>query len=338
MTMSPWLDTKIALFHSAMDATPAKTVTVGAILQAIQTGAYRHNIERLRHLCATRGKDAYNAAKARLDAVTFCGNFAPTRTKANLVQHSGLIHGDLDHLPDVPTMKQTLCADAHTAYCFISPSGDGLKLGVCVAPVADDAAYKQTWHAVADYYQQRYGVTWDPSGKDISRLCFVSLDPALFVNVAVQPFPIPPPPAEAPRPLVVPSLRHLIPGDRREYYARQVLDTATKLLDASTPGNRHYWRRKAAYLLGGYVSGGILSASEAQEALEAAVTRNTAQKARAMKTIAACFEAGKKVPITPAVLERAHREWLAAHGYVPRRAPGCTSPYQRGVFARLRRW
>jgi hypothetical protein len=106
-------------------------VTVGAVLEAIRTGAYRQTIERLRHLRAVKSDEVYKAAKARLAAATFGGTFAPRRSKATLVQHSSIVHGDLDHLADVQGVSQALCANVHTAYCFVSPSGNGLKLGVC---------------------------------------------------------------------------------------------------------------------------------------------------------------------------------------------------------------
>src|SRR5262245_32845183 len=129
-----WLDASISLFRGATDAQPVRTVATGTVLDAIRTGAYRVPIERLRSLRTTRGQAAYNTAKQRLEALTFGGTFAPTRSKATLVQHSSLVHGDLDHLGNVQATKQTLCVAPYTAYCFISPGGDGLKLGVVVAP------------------------------------------------------------------------------------------------------------------------------------------------------------------------------------------------------------
>ena len=71
-------------------------------------------------------------------------------------------------------------------YCFVSPSGDGLKVGVRIPLVPNDTTYKKYWQAIANYYQHRYGVTWDPSGKDICRLCYVSWDPDLYYNPEAQ--------------------------------------------------------------------------------------------------------------------------------------------------------
>lgn len=314
VTMSTLCDAQVSLFRGATDARPVWTVIIGAVLDDIQAGTHRQAIERLRDLRTTQGQAAYNAAKQYLVAVTLGGTFAPKRSKTTLVQHSGLVHGDIDHLADAQAMKAVLCADASTAYCFVSPSGDGLKLGVPIAPVADDAVYKHAWQTVANYYQQHYGVTWDPSEKDICRLCFVSWDPDCYVNPDAQLFPVPLAPAvQGPRQQTPPFPRLVVSGDRCDWYARQALDTAVKMIDASPPGNRHQARTRAAYLLGGYVAGGLLTRDEALDALEAAVQRNTAHLQPSLKTIEACLEAGMQEAITLEELEQERRQWVATN-------------------------
>ena len=239
--MSAFYDAPISFFHGVTNARPAQTITIGAALDAIRAGTYRAQIEQLRQLRITQGQAVYNAVKQQLDAVTFGGTFAPTRRKATLVQHSGLVHGDIDHLADAQAMKARLCADPYTACCFISPSGDGLKRDVLIVPVADDTAYKHAWQTVADYFHAQYGVTWDPSGKDVCRLCLLSLDPALYVNPDTQPFPVPPVPAAVPHrhtPLTpqhtVPSApQRAVPSRHRDYSAHQALDTAVRMIDNS---------------------------------------------------------------------------------------------------------
>jgi hypothetical protein len=178
--------------------------------------------------------------------------------------------------------------------------------------VPDDAAYKHAWQAVADYYRQQHGVTWDPSGKDICRLCFVSWDPALYLNPEAQPFSVAARGTTAPRPPIAPP-QYAMSSDRRDYYARQALTTAARILATSSPGNRHHARTKAAYLLGGYVAGGLLSLEEARAALAVAVARNTAHFERSMQTIDACLAAGMQAAISLEELERERRAWLARH-------------------------
>jgi hypothetical protein len=159
--MSTFNHLRINLFRGSTNSQPVKVLSLAEALHAIQDGTYRQNVQQLRDILRTRGKPAYDAEKKQLDAVTFCGTFSPTRAKARLVEHNGIVHGDIDHLDDPQAVKQRLCADRYTVYCFDSPSGIGLKVGVRVKPVENDAAYKHAWQAVATYHQQHYGIVWD---------------------------------------------------------------------------------------------------------------------------------------------------------------------------------
>jgi len=304
----------VSLFAGSTHPEPVHVWTVGQVLDAIQHGTYQRPVQRLRELLRTQGKDAYDVAKKRLHGATFCGTFSPTRAKAHLHQHSGIVHGDLDHIEDVEAVKQRLCADPFTVYCFVSPSATGLKVGMHVDPAPDDGAYKHAWQAVADYHKHQYEIIWDPSGKDISRLCYLSHDPDLYRNPEAQRFPVPDPvPRPAPRPTASRTTFD-VPRDRREWYARQAIQTAVAMIDMSTPGHRHHARLRASELLGGYIAGHILTETEAYQALKEAVDRTSEHPERSMKTIAAGLQHGQKRPITLEELEAERRAWLTAPG------------------------
>jgi VirE N-terminal domain len=257
--------------------------------------------------------------------VTFGGTFAPSRAKPHLVRHSGIVHGDLDHLDDVDAIKARLAEDPHIVYVFISPSGTGLK-------VADDAAYKHAWQTVANAHRQTYGLTWDRSGKDISRLCYLSWDSSPYQNRDAITFPVPDPvPHPTPRP-TPPRLTFDISRERRERYAYRALETAVAMIDASAPGNRHDTRLRASELLGGYVAGGCLTHDEAWGGLAMAVARNTDDLDRAMKTIADGLQHGQARPITLGALEAERRDWLAAHGSLSRGCPSTAGTTNGGDF------
>ena len=302
--------TDVSVYRGSRHPRPVATRSLWHVLDAIRDGAHQPPVQRLRELLRTDGREAYNVTKRTLDAFTPCGTFFPTRAKAHLCSHSRIVHGDLDHLEDVQAVKQHLTADPHLVYCFVSPSGAGLKLGIRIDPVGDDTAYKRAWQAVAEAHQQAYGMTWDPSGKDVSRLCYVSWDRALYRNLNAQPFPVPDPapPAERPR---ASRVTCDLPHHRRERYAQRALRAAVAMIDASTPGNRHHHRLKASYLLGGYVAGGILREEEAYAVLAPVVARHTAHLERSLKTIADGLRDGQERPITLEDLEAERRDWLA---------------------------
>ncbi len=317
--MSTPLEAKIDYFRGVVNVVPFLTCTLMEFLGDIQQGIYKRQIEPLRRLLATGHHEGYKKAKTALDAITPCGSFYPTRGKDHLLIHSGIVHGDLDHLDDLQAAKHLVCSDPHTVYCFDSPGGAGLKIGVHVEPVADDPAYKHAWQTVATYYQ-KYNVAWDESGKDISRLCFVSFDPDCYINPEAMPFPIPVMIIPPPRPQT--SL-HALPSsaDQRQRYAQKALERATRMIDASTPGNLHFHRIRAAYLLGGYVAGGILDYEEAYATLATAVERNTSNLPKAIKDIVDCLEEGMHEPITLEALDLERRAWSRANGHAGPAAP-----------------
>ncbi len=249
--------TPLSLFRGSYDPTPADTRSLTQVLSAITSDTYAHQITWLRTTLQRHGKGIYDHYKKLLDAVTFGGTFAPTRAKHHLTQPSGLVHLDYDGVHDVAGVKQVLCGGDTVAYSFVSPSGQGLKVGVHVGQVADDGAYKHAWQVVADHFERQYGIIADQSGKDVSRLCFVSWDPEAYVHFDAEVFRVatmitPPPPPIGTR-------QTPPPGNRREQYLRDAITRAVSLIASSRPptrnrpGTRHRNRLRAARLLGGYV-------------------------------------------------------------------------------------
>ncbi|MBK8298833.1 MAG: hypothetical protein IPK91_16485 [Saprospiraceae bacterium] len=91
-------------------------------------------------------------------------------------------HLDFDKL--TPEQLQTAFAIiskiSYTALCFISPSGNGLKVFVEVSTELEyhDIAYLQ----VQKYYEDATGLKADPSCKDVTRLCFMEPRPKRIQN------------------------------------------------------------------------------------------------------------------------------------------------------------
>ncbi len=128
-----------------------------------------------------RSRAARQFKASTFDYCTFSGLFTTRNDKA-LVNHSGLLCIDFDHLQSVDLLRKQLLQDEYfdTQMLFVSPSGDGLKW---IIPIDT----KQTTHsnyfaAVANYILQTYGVAVDKSGRDISRACFLPHDPKAFIN------------------------------------------------------------------------------------------------------------------------------------------------------------
>jgi hypothetical protein len=99
-----------------------------------------------------------------------------------LAEYSNLIILDIDKLSadDLKTASNLANQDEFTYASFISPSGNGLKILVKIDTPKTE--HKESFLAVQDHYEKLLNLEIDKSGKDITRLCFYSFDPNLYLN------------------------------------------------------------------------------------------------------------------------------------------------------------
>lgn len=126
-------------------------------------------------------KAEYDQLKKKLPAVTWSGAF--TQRKADKIElYSGLMCIDIDKLPasKLELIKERLRLDQYTFLVFTSPSGNGLKVVIKVGGDTED--HTPNFLALEKYFYNEYNISIDQSGKDCSRLCFLSFDPYIFHN------------------------------------------------------------------------------------------------------------------------------------------------------------
>jgi hypothetical protein len=152
------------------------------ILTDIKTGKYRGPVTYIRKCLQEQKLESYEKAKKGLPAFTPSGQFEGGRNQETLKKYSGIIVLDFDKLTQeqLKNCRESSMDDPHTMALFISPSGNGLK--VFVQTQATPATHKDTFLKVQAYYEQLTGLSIDKSGKDFTRLCFMSLDPDLYHN------------------------------------------------------------------------------------------------------------------------------------------------------------
>ncbi len=160
------------------------------ILNDIKTGKYRGPVTYIRKCLQEQKLESYEKAKKGLPAFTPSGQFEGGRNQDTLIKYSGIIVLDFDKLSQEQLKKcrESSMDDPHTMALFISPSGNGLK--VFVQTQATAATHKDTFLKVQAYYEQLTSLSIDKSGKDFTRLCFMSLDPDLYHNPNSQVFTI----------------------------------------------------------------------------------------------------------------------------------------------------
>lgn len=119
--------------------------------------------------------------KKKLPAVTWSGTFSQRKAE-KIKEYSGLICIDIDKLEseELYRRRMELRSDPYTFVMFISPSGKGLKV---IVPVKGGVEKQLVnFLGLQQYYNDTYKIQIDQSGKDVSRLCFLSHDPEFYYD------------------------------------------------------------------------------------------------------------------------------------------------------------
>ena len=170
----------VTIFKNFNEVVEHKTIPM--ILDEIKTGTYKHAIVYLRKSLSENKLEAYEKAKKSLPAFTPSGKFIGGRKMEFLAEYSNYIILDIDKLqPEELAKVNHLARQCEFTYaCFVSPSGNGLKILVKVS--SSKAEHKETFLAIQDHYEKILNLEIDKSGKDITRLCFYSYDENVFIN------------------------------------------------------------------------------------------------------------------------------------------------------------
>jgi len=189
-TNEPTLSALTLSWVESATETETKDCTLKQVIAAIRSDIFAKQMAAIR---CEPDKDKRSDLKKDLPAVIFSGRFSK-RSKKDIVEHSGLICLDFDNVPDPQATKDLISPDEYVVACFISPSGNGLKVLLKVPPPTEEIAdwHEHIFRQAADYFAA-YDLPADKSGKDVSRLCFLSHDPNLYFNPDAYELPIIPP-------------------------------------------------------------------------------------------------------------------------------------------------
>lgn len=165
---------------------PVENKSLLLIANDIASGKYKTEVQEIRALLAQGKTEEAANKKKQLLAFTPSAVFTEKRQMPFLEMYSGFVHLDFDKLtPEQFEAAFKIIADIpYTFLCFISPSGNGLKVFIEVNTGIEhhDVAYLQ----VQKIYETATGLKADPSCKDITRLCFMSHHPGMYKNIQNQ--------------------------------------------------------------------------------------------------------------------------------------------------------
>ena len=146
------------------------------ILNRIKEGSSKNLISKIQ---AETDKKKRNELKSSLPAICFSGQFT-RRADASILEHSGLICLDFDNYDTIEELQEDLKkvnGSEYTFASFISPSGNGFKLLVQIPTEINN--HKLYFESLSDYFDNSH---FDSTSKNISRICFESYDPNIFIN------------------------------------------------------------------------------------------------------------------------------------------------------------
>ena len=168
---------QVTIFSNIKETSVPFYRDVLAILTRVKDGKSKDLVRKIR---LEKDKETRNKIKQELPAICFSGKFSKREDSA-LIEHSGLICLDFDDFPsndEILAKKDELANDPYTFSVFISPSGNGLK--VLVKIPADANKHKSFFNALEAYYNCEQ---FDKTSKNVSRVCYESYDPTIYVNV-----------------------------------------------------------------------------------------------------------------------------------------------------------
>ena len=139
-------------------------------------------------ICCRIDASRYSSLKQQLPYFV-CAMFNPPYRRTENFAYTEYFVVDIDHLSDkqlVPSeVRKKLEADPRTMLCFLSPSGDGLKVLFKLSERCYDAGlYKMFYKQFVHKFSAQYGLEQvvDTRTCDVARACFLSVDSEAYFN------------------------------------------------------------------------------------------------------------------------------------------------------------
>ena len=145
---------------------------INEVLLSFKDGSNKSKIDFIRTI---ENKDDRNKYKSKLKSICFSGEFSQRDAK-NCINHSGFVCLDFDNVDDAICLRDSLQDNEYIYSAFISPSGNGVKAIVKVP--AEIENHTKYYEAICETFDSFL----DAKTKDLSRVCYESYDPDLFIN------------------------------------------------------------------------------------------------------------------------------------------------------------
>lgn len=163
-------------------ANPIGILPLHAVLTSVKSTKLETTINKIRLLVKQGKKKQADSLKKSLPAFTPSAVFAEKRKLDNLISYNPVICLDFDNVTEgLNSLRSKIDSLPSTFASFISPSGNGLKVFVLTNNTMEN--HLEAFNQVTHFYEQKTDTVSDRSVKDIPRLCFLSYDPDLYLNI-----------------------------------------------------------------------------------------------------------------------------------------------------------
>lgn len=265
---------KVTIFKNIYSTSQPHTIWMETALKRIKDGTSRETVERVR--------EGEKNDKMLLPVVLFSGEFTSREDDA-MVEHSGYIVLDFDKI-DVSQSKDILATDQYVYSCWVSPSGNGLKV---LVKITNPERHRDHFRSLKKYFDVTYGLYVDETGINESRACFESYDPNIVINEGSTLYGG-----------LAGSVTEQAVTSTEIYTDYMKLNLAAKMIRQAEDGQKHHTLLKAAKLCGGYVGVGRMEEDEVVRVLFREIQkRDVDSESTAIDTIRQGIEYGRTTPI-----------------------------------------
>jgi hypothetical protein len=166
----------ITIFKNIFSKEP-HFITVEKALERIKIGASKQLVMDIR---LALDKEKANKLKLNLPSICFSGKFGVDRKDEQLIEHSGFIVLDFDDISELRDKQTEIISNKFVYACWVSPSGNGLK---ALVKIADGKKHREHFQSLQEIFPEI-----DRSGINVSRVCYESFDPDIYINENAEVF------------------------------------------------------------------------------------------------------------------------------------------------------
>ena len=161
---------QVTIFKNIFSKEP-HFITVDKAIERIKLGASKALVLDIR---LALDKEKANKLKLNLPSICFSGKFGADRKDEQLVAHSGFIVLDFDDISDLRDKQTEIIQKDFVYACWVSPSGNGLK---ALVKIAEGKKHREHFQSLQEVFPEV-----DRSGINVSRVCYESFDPDIYIN------------------------------------------------------------------------------------------------------------------------------------------------------------